>query len=177
MRMTKKQLFHSVATTIAMLTCASSIGLAAIPRPANKAAPTLAQRVKKNLSEDQIYVQVIQSYRTRDLAALEKSTTDFVKAYPASPFADNAIYLRGQLYLQTQRYADAVRNFKMIAEQYPRGNKVVSALFAKGQTYKKLNLYDFAEKTFRQVKKDFPGSPEAERCNVELKLIEVRRAG
>jgi TolA-binding protein len=153
------------------------MGFAAVPKAIKKTVPTLAERVKKNLSEDQIYVQVIQSYRTRDLASLEKNTTDFVKAYPASPFADNAIYLRGQLYLQTQKYTEAIRNFKMIAEQYPRGNKFVSAMFAKGQTYKKLNLYDYAEKTFRQVKKDFPGSPEAERCNVELKLIEVRRAG
>ncbi len=175
--MTKKQLFKSYCMSFAFATCAGSAVFAAIPTATKKAMPTIAERVKKNLSEDQIYVQVINNYRTRDLAQLEKTTTQFVKAYPTSPFADNALYLRGQLYLQSQRYADAIRNFKMISEQYPRGNKVVSALFAKGQTYKKLNLYDFAVKTFRQVKKDFPGSPEAERCNVELKLIEVRRAG
>lgn len=170
--MTKKQLMVFAAILVAGFQ-----SNAAIPKSTKPVAPTLAERVKRNLSEDQIYVQVIQSYRTRDLAGLDKSTTEFIKAYPASPFADNALYLRGQLFMQNQRYADAIRSFGMIQSQYPRGNKVVSAMFAKGQTYKKLNLLDYAEKTFRQVKKDFPGSPEAERSGVELKLIEIRRKG
>lgn len=170
--MTKKQLVVFAVTLVA-----GFHSNAAIPKTTKTAVPSLADRVKKNLSEDQIYVQVIQSYQVRDLAALDKSTTEFVKAYPASPYADNALYLRGQLFMQNKLYADAIRNFALITTQYPRGNKVVSALFAKGQTYKKLNLLDFADKTFRQVKKDFPGSPEAERSGVELKLIEIRRKG
>jgi tetratricopeptide (TPR) repeat protein len=128
-------------------------------------------------NEDQIYVDVIKSFRLRNQLALKKNVEILLQKYPKSSFADNAIYLRGQQMMQNRQFTEAIREFQKINDLYPRSNKAVSALFSKGQAYRKLNLFDVAEKTFKQIKKQYPGSPEAERSELELKLVEVQKAG
>ncbi len=128
-------------------------------------------------NEEQVYIDVIKSFRLRNQLALRKHVDILLKEYPKSSYADNAIYLRGQAMMQNRQYTEAIREFQKIGDLYPRSNKMVSALFSKAQAYRKLSLYDVSEKTFKQIKKQYPGSPEAERCDLELKLIEVQKAG
>ena len=138
---------------------------------------TFAAPHKPTLKEEDLYVEVIKSYRLRNSLLLKKNVEQFVQAHPKSPFADNALYLRGQLLMQNRLFTEAIQEFQKVQDRYPRSNKMVSALFSKGQAYRKLNLFDYAEKTFRSIKKDYPGSPEAERVDLELKLVEVQRVG
>lgn len=132
---------------------------------------------QQNTSEEALYVEVIKSFRLRNQLALKKNVDLILQKYPTSSFADNALFLKGQLYMQNRLFAEAIKEFQALGERYPRSNKAVSALFAKGQAYRKLSLYEHAEKAFKQIKKNYPGSPEAERCDLELKLVEVQKAG
>lgn len=128
-------------------------------------------------NDEQLYVEVIKSFRVRNQLALKKNVDALVTNHPTSAFADNAIYLRGQFLMQNRQYTEAIREFQKLTEKYPRSNKVAAALFSKGQAYRKLNVFDIAQQTFKQVKKQFPGSPEADRCDLELKLVEVQQGG
>lgn len=123
------------------------------------------------LTEESFFAQILQTYQARDLDRLEFYVHKFVKDYPRSVFADNAIYLNGQLKLLMGLPSEALREFEKVLSAYPTGNKRVASLFGKGVAYRKLNLKDYAQKIFAEVKKDFPGSPESYRVELEEKLL------
>jgi TolA-binding protein len=95
----------------------------------------------------------------------------FLNKYPRSHFADNVLYLQGQLALQNKNYAEALRNFQKITKLYPHGNKAVSAQFSKAMTYKRLNLTAEVRRVLKELRVKYPGSPEYFRAEAELKLL------
>lgn len=137
----------------------------------------VVRRLPGRLTEETLYIEVIKYYRSRDVDGVRWAKEQMLKFFPQSAFADNAIYLTGQILLEEKRYSEAIREFQEIIDKYPRGNKLPAAYLGKGVAYRKLNLFPYAENALRTVKKDFPGSPESYRVDLELKLLAVQREG
>jgi TolA-binding protein len=125
----------------------------------------------KRLKEEDLYAEVITAYRSNNGMALRAHSQTFLRRFAGSHFADNVLYLQGQLALQNRNYAEALRHFQKIYKSYPHSNKVVSAQFSKAVTYKKLNLVAEARRVLREVMNKYPGSPESFRAEAELKLL------
>lgn len=125
----------------------------------------------KKISEEALYAEVISAYKSGNEIALKARTQTFIKRFPRSQFADNAIYLSGLMALQNKSYPEALRNFQKISKNYPNSNKAVSAQFSKAMTYKHLNLAAEAKRVFKEVMAKYPGSPESFRAETELKLL------
>lgn len=126
-------------------------------------------------TEESLYSEVLLSYQSRDLDRIDYFAQQFVYFYPNSVYADNAIYLRGQLNLAMGLPSEALRDFENLIKDYPMGNKRSSALFGKGVAYRKLELFKYAEKVFGQVKKEYPGSPEFFKVDLEMKLLKLEK--
>jgi TolA-binding protein len=127
------------------------------------------------ITEESLYTQVLNAYQTRDIDAVAYYTDLFTKRYPTSVFADNAIYLQGNLYLILGLPSEALREFEQVLNEYPMGNKRAAALFGKGVAYRKLNLNNYAERVFVELKKEYPGSPEFFKVDFEEKLLKVQK--
>jgi TolA-binding protein len=128
-----------------------------------------------NMSEEQIYADVIRAYRLRDLPTMQADVQRLKRHYPEALTLDNALYLLGQLHFKLTQYAEASKVFSEIIDNYSNGNKRAAAMLAKGQAYQKLRLYDLAGDTFRSIERDYPGSPESFQVGMELKLNEVEQ--
>ena len=125
----------------------------------------------RKLDDVGLYSEVLAHYQVRDVKGLRLHLEALLKRFPTSPYADNALYLGGQLALEMKNYPEALRYFQKIVQYYPQSNKVVSASFAKGLAYKKMNLEMQAKRVFFDLRKKYPGSPESFRAETELKLF------
>lgn len=123
------------------------------------------------LSEVALYTEIIASYRSQDELALNTMVPVFIKRFPKSVFADNALYLSARLSLEKKKYIDSVRMIQKLLTNYPHSKKVVSAKFLKALAYKDLHLSNESKRTLREVIKMYPGSPESLRAKSELKLM------
>lgn len=129
--------------------------------------------VTPNRSEELLYSDIIRHYQAKDLNSLAEFVKEFVKRFPKSVYADNALFLAGQLHVAMGFAPEGLRYFEKIITSYPNGNKVPGALFGKSIAYRHMKLFSYAKAALGQVKRDFPGSPEAYRVELEEKLLNV----
>jgi TolA-binding protein len=123
-------------------------------------------------SEHLLYAKVMTAYRHHDAPELQKAVKIFLKTFPESAYADNAIYLSAMLGVQKNDLSYAHRALDHLLKEYATGNKAVAALFTKGALYKKQQKWQKARETFVKVATNFPGSPESQRVPLELRLVE-----
>jgi TolA-binding protein len=124
------------------------------------------------LDDKGLYSEVVAQYQIRDVKGLSRYVEALLSRYPSSPYADNALFLGGELALEMKNYPEALRYFQRVTRSYPLSNRVVAAQFAKGMAYKKMNLEAQAKRVFFELRTKYPGSPESFRAEVELKLIQ-----
>lgn len=120
-----------------------------------------------------LYSKILQTYRKKNLAEMEKSLNLLMKSYPESIYADNALYLGGQLAYELGNFALARQYMDRVLRLYPKGNKAVSAMFAKAMVEKRMARPQEAKRILESLRTMFPGSPESLRVATELKLIDV----
>lgn len=120
-----------------------------------------------------LYAKVIEEYRKKQIDGIERSAELFLKSYPQSVHADNALFLLGQKYLQTQKFEKAALTFEKLQRLFPLGNKYASAVLAQGLVLKKLGKTLEARSLLASVVESFPGSREAFMGKTELALLKV----
>ncbi len=156
------------------------------PLPHSFAAPSRTQTAKhlvtppepaasvstEKTGEHYLYSKILETYRSRNVAQIERTLELLLKTYPESVFADNAIYMSGLLAFESGDYKAALKKFDLLLKDYPRSNKAVAALFAKASIEKRSGHAPQAKHDFLQLRDLYPGSPEAARVAVELKLLD-----
>jgi len=85
----------------------------------------------------------------------------FLVRYPDHPYANNAMYWRGECFYAKGDYARAAQEFEGLIARFPVGTKVPDAMLKLGMTQNKLGQNDRAEKTFAQLRERYPNSQAA----------------
>ncbi|MEW6364267.1 MAG: tol-pal system protein YbgF [Acidobacteriota bacterium] len=97
---------------------------------------------------------------------------EFLETYPASQYADNALYWMGESYLQLRQPKAAIEAFRRIFVRYPAGNKVPDGYLKSGIAYLQLKDEVKAAESFRKVIESFPDSDAAQMAREELARME-----
>lgn len=128
-----------------------------------KVKESLARLQKKEDSQQevQIYTEIVANYRAKESDKLTVNLKTFLRKFPYSPYADNAIYLSADLALNRQDYSAAIALYNQIIFSYPQGLKVAGALYAKAVTFQRMNLEAEAMRVFAKVIEKYPQSSEA----------------
>lgn len=124
-----------------------------------------------DITDARLYSRIIKAYRANDEEQLLRSKNILLMHFPKSIYADNAVFLAGQMQLRKGHYGESLKFFDEVIKVYPRGNKRASALLSKGIAYNKLNLKKRAKNIFSSVVDTYPGSPESQKAKRELKKI------
>lgn len=85
----------------------------------------------------------------------------FLARHPQHPYADNAMYWRGEILYARRDYASAERELLEMLRRFPRGNKVPDALFRLGLCRQRQGDIDGARAIFRRLRAEHPGSVAA----------------
>jgi tol-pal system protein YbgF len=87
--------------------------------------------------------------------------TTFLRAHPQHPYADNAMYWRGEVLYMRRDYAAAERELAEMVRRFPHGNKVPDALLRLGFCRQRQGDLDGARTYFRRVRAEHPGTVAA----------------
>ena len=119
------------------------------------AAPTLTD---SGVGDSRRGLRLVRERRFDEaLAAL----TAFLDVYPDHPYADNALFWRGEVYYLRREYGRALKEYQAIEKQHPWGNKLPDALYRIGQIHLKRGDRARAQAYFDKVREQFPDTAAA----------------
>ena len=87
--------------------------------------------------------------------------TAFLVRFPDHPYAENAMYWRGECFYATGAFGRAVEQFEGLVARFPYGNKASDALLKLGLAQEKAGMKEQAQKTFAELKDRYPKSDAA----------------
>jgi tol-pal system protein YbgF len=87
----------------------------------------------------------------------------FLVKWPDHPYADNAMFWRGECYFQAADYAHATEQFEGVLARFPAGNKAPDALLKLGFAQEKLGNAAKARESFDKLLHLYPQSEAARR--------------
>ena len=121
------------------------------------------------------YQEALQAWRSDEKQACIDGFREFLKDFPASPYADDAAYWMADCYFKQGDYRVAVLRFNDVVRVYPTGNKAADALYRQGESLLKLGpgFHDAARTVFKQIVKDYPDSDRAREAQQQLEAIGV----
>lgn len=85
----------------------------------------------------------------------------FLVKWPDHPYANNAMYWRGECYFAGGDYQHAAEQFDGVLKRYPAGNKAPDALLKLGMSQQKLGNATRAKESFDRLAQQFPGTQAA----------------
>ncbi len=91
------------------------------------------------------------------------SLAAFLVKWPDHPYADNAMYWRGECYFAQGDYVHASEQFEGVLARFPAGNKAPDALLKLGICRQKLGDPNGARELFVRLSQQFPKSEAARR--------------
>lgn len=100
-------------------------------------------------------------YKAGEFSKAFEAFTTFAKKHPNHPYADNALYWKGESAYDQAHYSDALASFTAVIERYGGGNKASDALLKIGLCYAKLNDHDNAVDVMTQLIDAYPRSNAA----------------
>lgn len=87
----------------------------------------------------------------------------FLVKWPDHPYAENAMYWRGEAYFAKGDYAKAQEQFEGVLSRFGAGNKAPDALLKLGMCSDRLGAPDRAREYWDRLKRDYPRSDAAKR--------------
>jgi tol-pal system protein YbgF len=89
---------------------------------------------------------------------------NFLRSYPQSSLADNALYWTGECYYAQKQYHTALSYFQRVLFQYPRGNKVPDATLKIALSHFSLKQYGEGCRVLNELISCYPNSEPARKA-------------
>ncbi len=140
------------------------LAAAATPDSADSGAVSLAGSIELKELYDQAYNDLARG--NYELAKM--GFQEYLRLYPDTELADNALYWMGETEYVQHRYEEALKVYRRVLKEYPEGNKVPSALFKIGLCQIALGREAEAKEAFETLVKDYPATPEAAQAKRRL---------
>ena len=106
-----------------------------------------------------------------DLAA--DGFNEYLKRYPNTELADNALYWIGECYDAQDEAQQALDTFTLVLEDYPTSDKAAAAQLKKGLIYLKMGDQGQGVVNLQYVVYEHPGTREAELAREQLRSLGV----
>ncbi len=95
----------------------------------------------------------------------------YLRLFPESGLADNALYWIGMCYYTQKKYTEAINTFNDLINKYKDGDKVPAAMMYKGYTLLATGKQGEGSATLKELISRFPLSEEAQQAQQKLKEI------
>jgi len=115
------------------------------------------------------------AYRAFTNGALDEALVrfgKFLKDNPEHPYADNAMFWRGECYLAKGKSFKAIGEFERLVRRFPSSEKQASALYRIGFAYDRLGDQGKAKEYYFMVVDRHPGSDAARKASRRVAAIQ-----
>jgi tol-pal system protein YbgF len=96
---------------------------------------------------------------------------DFLKKYPKSRLAPDAVYWIGEARFAAGRFDEAVLQFDRVIKEFPGSRKELNALLKQGLAFEKMGDRPSAKIIFRKLVQEKPHTPQARIASTRLKSL------
>ena len=132
-------------------------------------ATTLPEKKDLNaLTETELYAVAKQTFDKKDYDAALQGFQTFLKKYPRSKLANNAVFWIGEVYFAEKWYEKAILQYEDVIKKYPKGNKVPAAYLKQGIAFSKIGETANARLILKELIQKFPDTNEAKIARKEI---------
>lgn len=132
------------------------------PKPQPKAPAKKVQKAKPQpVTPKAAYDYALSLYRAERFVDARKAFDTYLKRFPQTDLAANALYWKGETYYSQKNYPQAIMTFKDVAQKYPKHSKVPAAMLKTGMAYEMSGDVDNAAFYLRALVEDYPKSDPA----------------
>jgi tol-pal system protein YbgF len=135
--------------------------------------PTPVPAVKGN-EPTQLYNAAYEDYLRGSFDLAIQGFKEYMKRYPTTDLADNALYWVGESQYSRKQFKEAVDTFTELLNTYKTSDKAAAALLKKGLAYLELGDRSQAVINLQYVLYEHPGTEEAELAKKKLTALGVK---
>lgn len=122
-------------------------------------------------AERQAYLSAFNLLKSGQYDQAVSAFDSFLKQYPASGYADNAWYWKGEAEYVNRKYDLAMSDFQSLVSKYPTSAKIPGALLKIGYIHYEQGKYDQARQTLTSLRKKYPDSTAASLAQKRLERM------
>ena len=109
-----------------------------------------------------LYDEAFRQYQRRDYVASSEGFMEIVERFPASQYADDALYYLGMSHESDGQPHMAIEEYLGLYYRYPDSERAPAALYRAAMIYGYHNAITDRDRLLRMVMEEYPGSEEAE---------------
>jgi TolA-binding protein len=110
---------------------------------------------------EEMYSQIYMGFARMDYQNALEDSRIFLEEYGGNPLEEKVFFIRGECFMQQEKYFDALKEFSRILKEYPEGDKVPGALLRTAIAYNEIGDRDLAAGVVRRLVRNYPDSEEA----------------
>lgn len=131
------------------------------PQPKKPLAKKTTKAKPQPATPKKAYDRALSLYRAEKYVEARKAFDSYLKRFPKTDLAANALYWKGETYYSQKNYPQAIMTFKDVAQKYPKHSKVPAAMLKTGMAYEMSGDVDNAAFYLRALVEDYPKSAPA----------------
>jgi TolA-binding protein len=120
-----------------------------------------------------LYQRALVQGLQKDYAGKVKTLGKLINDYPASQYADDALFEGGRSYVLLDKYSEAASLFTKLMNSYPQSSLAPKAGVQLGLLYYNNNELEQSISAYKRVIKDYPGSEESKVAMQDLKSVYI----
>jgi tol-pal system protein YbgF len=128
-------------------------------------------------SAETLYSGALHDIQTAKYDLARQEFTDYLKYYPGTDYASNAVFYLGEIAFVQQRFQDAVEKYTEVLSNYPKSFKLGPSLYKRGVANLQLGKRTAGISDLRETIRRFPNSDEEKLARSKLKEMNVPVAG
>jgi tol-pal system protein YbgF len=168
------QRLDSVSNDLVASRQTSSLVTAPGTAPVGSAQPPTPVPAAKPNEPKQIYDAAYEDYLRGSFDLAIQGFREYVKRYPTTDLADNALYWIGESNYSKRQFKEAVDSFTELLNNYKTSDKAAAALLKKGLAYLELGDRSQAVINLQYVLYEHPGTEESELAKKKLAALGVK---
>ena len=142
-------------------------GGSSAPVPTNSAPPASAP------SAQNLYDSALHDILTKKYDLAQSEFQDYLKYYPKTDYASNAVFYLGEIAFVQQRYPEALDHYSDVILNFPNSFKLGAARYKRGVTYIAMGKKPEGIADLRAVTRLFPKTDEDQAARTKLRELGV----
>lgn len=122
---------------------------------------------------DDLYRSAYQDYMRGNYELARQGFAEYLRRYPDTDLADNALYWVGECYDAQDQPEKALESFSEVLEKYPTSDKAAAAQLKKGLVYLKMDDQGQGVVNLQYVVYEHPGTKEADLARERLRSLGI----
>jgi tol-pal system protein YbgF len=156
-------------------------GMASTPDPNMPPASPVANPAPEGSSPsfasppaaEALYNSALQDYLTKKLDLSQQEFSQYIKYYPTTDYASNAVFYLGEIAFTQKRFAEALDHYSDVLANFPNSFKLAGALYKRGLTNLELGKKAAGISDLREVIRRHPDTDEEKASRAKLRELNV----